>query len=74
MKPSKYLRLSLNFLEKKSKSFRSSFEKISSKLQGKKAKLLSQARRLTVIISVLSTLPLYYVLIHDPADNLQSSE
>ena len=55
----RYLGFNFNFSRHKVPHFHSLLDKINSKLQGWKAKLLSQAGGMTLIKSVISSLPLY---------------
>ena len=57
--PSKYLGINFKLRGKKVADFQFLIEKLNSKLQGWKAKLLSQAGRTTLISSVLQSLPPY---------------
>nr|POE55350.1 hypothetical protein CFP56_60122 [Quercus suber] len=57
--PSKYLGLNFKLKGNRIADFHFLVEKLQSKLQGWKARLLSQARRTTLISSVLQSLPLY---------------
>jgi hypothetical protein len=57
--PSKYLGVNFKLRGNRIADFQDLIDKISSKLQGWKAKLLSQAGRLTLINSVLTSIPIY---------------
>ena len=57
--PSKYLGQNFKLRGNKVADFQFLVDKLQSKLQGWKASLLSQAKRTTLIASVLQTLPLY---------------
>ena len=57
--PSKYLGVNFKLSERWVADFHYLVEKLQSKLQGWKAKLLSQAGRTTLISSVLQSMPLY---------------
>ena len=57
--PSKYLGINFNLRGNRVADFQFLADKLHSKLEGWKANLLSQARRTTLINSVLQTLPLY---------------
>ena len=57
--PSKYLGLDFKLRGKKVADFHFLVDKLTSKLQGWKEKLLSQAGKSTLISSVLQSLPLY---------------
>ncbi|KAK7816032.1 putative mitochondrial protein [Quercus suber] len=57
--PSKYLGLNFKLKGKRVVDFHYLVDKLSSKLQGWKAKLLSQASRTTLIHSALQSMPLY---------------
>ena len=57
--PSKYLGINFKLRGNKVADFQFLIEKLNSKLQGWKAKLLSQAGRTTLISSVLQSLPPY---------------
>lgn len=57
--PSKYLGLDFKLRGNRVADFQFLIDKLNSKLQGWKAKLLSQAGRTTLISSVLQSLPLY---------------
>ena len=57
--PSKYLGLDFKLRGKKVANFHFLVDKLTSKLQGWKEKLLSQAGKSTLISSVLQSLPLY---------------
>lgn len=57
--PSKYLGIDFKLRGKRVVDFHFLVDKLTSKLQGWKAKLLSQAGRTTLISSVLKSIPLY---------------
>ena len=57
--PSKYLGVNFKLRGNRIADFQDLIDKISSKLQGWKAKLLSQAGRLTLINAVLNSVPIY---------------
>ena len=57
--PSKYLGINFKLRGNRVVDFQFLVDKLQSKLEGWKANLLSQARRTTLINSVLQTLPLY---------------
>ena len=57
--PSKYLGINFKLKGKRVADFQFLVDKLQSKLQGWKAKLLSQAGRTTLISSTLQSLPLY---------------
>ena len=57
--PSKYLGINFKLRGNKVADFQFLIEKLNSKLQGWKAKLLSQAGKTTLISSVLQSLPPY---------------
>lgn len=57
--PGKYLGFNFNHSRNKAFQFQTLLDKVNLKLQGWKAKLLSQASRLNLIKSVLNSLPLY---------------
>ena len=57
--PSKYLGLNFKLRGNRVADFQFLGDKPNSKLQGWKAKLLSQASRTTLISSILQTIPLY---------------
>lgn len=57
--PSKYLGVNFKFRGGRVADFQFLVEKLNSKLQGWKVKLLSQASRTTLISTVLQSMPLY---------------
>jgi hypothetical protein len=57
--PGKYLGINFKLRGNRISDFQDIIHKVSTKLQGWKAKLLSQAGRLTLINSVLHSIPIY---------------
>ena len=57
--PGKYLGVNFKLKGGRTADFQDLIDKVSNKLQGWKAKLLSQASRLTLINSVLNSIPIY---------------